>query len=113
MGGYAPTPAPTAERSLNAPAELVNRIERHLTTHERYQLVRSVIALADGLTVLKRYYQTSASQSHDIQHVTGTVVSTLVGSGSRLFVRWPKGNDFPHPSAGCALVVDTVLTAPP
>ena len=82
-GGRPPVPAPTAERSSAAPAEvradLAERIERHLTTSQRYELVRSVIVLVDGETVFERYYQTSAQESHDIESVTKSVMATLVG----------------------------------
>ena len=38
-----------------------------------------MIVLVDGQTVFERYYQTTAAESQDIQSVTKSVMSTLVG----------------------------------
>ena len=55
-----------------------------------------MIVMVDGQTVFERYYQTTAAESQDIQSVTKSVMSTLVGialaeeSCAAWTRRWPS-----------------------
>lgn len=44
-----------------------------------YSGLRAVLVVVDGVTVLERYYASSAADTHDLQSVRNAVLSTLVG----------------------------------
>jgi CubicO group peptidase (beta-lactamase class C family) len=46
---------------------------------ETFKRVRGVVVIADGRTVFEQYYNGSASQARDVESVTKSVMSTLVG----------------------------------
>ena len=69
-----------------ASTEAERRIDREVSSALQarfatpgYRLLRSVLVLADGRTVLERYYPGGQSDYHGVWSVTKSVLSTLIG----------------------------------
>jgi CubicO group peptidase (beta-lactamase class C family) len=60
-------------------AQLADRIGHHLRSHPGYSSVRAVLVEAEGHTVFEHYYHSSLSTSRDVESVTESVMSILVG----------------------------------
>jgi len=69
-----PSPAGTA-----VSAKVDKGITAELGSAEVYRSVRAVLVMAGGRTVFERYYNTSPTTSRDVESVTKSVMSTLVG----------------------------------
>ena len=71
-----PEASTPAERKIDQ--EVSSALEARFAT-PGYRLLRSVLVLADGRTVLEQYYPSGQSDYHHAWSVTKSVVSTLIG----------------------------------
>jgi len=54
-------------------------VDRQLNGDRAFDDVRAIVVRADGDTVLKRYRHSAPEDSHAVQSVTKSIVSTLIG----------------------------------
>jgi CubicO group peptidase (beta-lactamase class C family) len=83
-GSTTPTPKPPAQSvpspaSTAVSAKVDHGITVELNSAEVYKSVRAVLVMAEGRTVFERYYNSSPTASRDVESVTKSVMSTLVG----------------------------------
>ena len=71
-------PAASTPAELQVDQDVAAALEARFGT-PGYRALRSVLVLADGRTVLERYYQSDQSDYHHIFSVTKSVISTLIG----------------------------------
>ncbi len=71
-----PAAATSADRQVDQ--EVAAALEARFAT-QGYRQLRSALVLADGRTVLERYYPSGQSDYHHVWSVTKSVVSTLIG----------------------------------
>jgi CubicO group peptidase (beta-lactamase class C family) len=62
-----------------SPEEFSAGIDQFVESTLTYRSLRAVLIIVEGRTVVERYYQTSAAEYRDIESVTKSVMSTLVG----------------------------------
>jgi CubicO group peptidase (beta-lactamase class C family) len=111
-----PEASTPAERQIDQ--EVAGALEARFAT-PGYRQLRSVVVLADGRTVLERYYQSGPSDYHHVWSVTKSVMSTLVGiaiaQGKLLGVKQTLEELLPAyagtmPSAVAGTTLEQVLT---
>lgn len=71
-------PAANSPADRQVDREVAAALEARFAT-PGYRQLRSVLVLADGRTVLERYYQGEQSDYHHVWSVTKSVMSTLIG----------------------------------
>jgi CubicO group peptidase (beta-lactamase class C family) len=71
-----PKASSSAEREIDE--EVASALQERFAT-PGYRQLRSVLVLADGRTVLERYYHGDQSDYHHVWSVTKSVMSTLIG----------------------------------
>jgi len=54
-------------------------IDHEMVQYPSYDRIRAILVIANGRTVVERYYRSTASESHNVASVTKSVMSTLVG----------------------------------
>jgi CubicO group peptidase (beta-lactamase class C family) len=72
------TPAATPSSTRSGQA-LSSGIDQFVSSSVVYKPIRAVLVIQDGHTLAERYYRTSGAAFRDVESVTKSVMSTLVG----------------------------------
>src|SRR4029077_3986830 len=78
--GHPSAPASSGRKATSPiDARVAAGIDHEMAQYPLYDRIRAIVVIANGRTVVERYYRSKDSESHNVASVTKSVMSTLVG----------------------------------
>jgi CubicO group peptidase (beta-lactamase class C family) len=79
LGGSSSTDQRSTPAATSSGQALSSGIDQFVSSSVVYEPVRAVLVIQDGHTLAERYYRTSGAEFRDVESVTKSVMSTLIG----------------------------------